>query len=62
MNKRKLIMFGVYAAILILAFSWMLGAFKSRNDGLTESEVVQLFRQEQVRSFVVDGEIGRAHV
>ena len=58
MNKRRIITLVVYAAVLILLFSWMLGLFGDGTDGLTYSEVVTLFRQEQVKSFVVeDGKI-----
>ena len=58
MNKRKTITLIVYAAVLILLFSWMLGLFGDGTDGLVYSEVVNLFRQEQVKSFrVEDGKI-----
>jgi len=56
LKNRKLITTLIYGAVLILAFSWMLGLFGSRDQGLTYSQVVGLFRQEQVRNFVVDGQ------
>ena len=56
MKKRKLITVVIYVAVLVLAFSWMLGAFGPQSDGLTYSEVIQLFQQQQVRSFVVEGD------
>lgn len=54
MKKRKILTLVVYIAILVLAFSWMLGVFDVRDDGLTYSQVVELIRKEQVRSFVVE--------
>jgi len=46
----------VYVVILLLLFSWMLGIFGDRGNGLTYSQVVAMFRQEQVRSFTVEGD------
>lgn len=54
MKKRKLISLVIYVAVLILAFSWMLGLFGPHDDGLVYSQVISLFQQEQVRSFVVE--------
>ncbi|MBQ3252774.1 MAG: ATP-dependent zinc metalloprotease FtsH [Oscillospiraceae bacterium] len=55
MNKRKTIAPIIYIVILALVFSWALGLFGDGTDGLTYSEVVSLFRQEQVESFTVEG-------
>ena len=55
MKKRRLISILIYGAILVLAFSLILGAFGPKNDGLSYSQVITLFRQEQVKSFVVEG-------
>ena len=55
MKKRRLISLIIYAAVLILAFSWMLGLFDGNGGDLTYSQIVTLFREKQVRSFVVDG-------
>ena len=58
MNKRRIITLVIYAAVLILLFSWMMGLFGDGTDGLVYSEVVNLFHQEQVKSFQVeDGKI-----
>ena len=57
MKKRRTITVVLYVAILALAFSWMLGLFGPRMDDIAYSEVIALFEQEQVKSFVVDGEI-----
>ena len=56
MKKRKSFGLLIYAAILLLLFSWMLGIFGDNGNGLTYSQVVSLFRQEQVRAFVVEGD------
>ena len=53
MKNRKVFTLVIYLAVLALAFSWMTGVFGGRDDGLTYSQVVDLFRQEQVRSFTV---------
>ena len=54
MKKRRIITLVIYAAILIAVFSWMLGFFGGSGEELTYSQVVSLFRQEQVHSFVVE--------
>ena len=56
MKNRKTITIVIYVAILVLVFSWMLGLFGKRNDDVSYSQIVELFRQEQVKSFVVEGE------
>ena len=52
MKNRKTPFMIIYVVILILIFSWMLGIFGTGN-GLTYSQVIGLFSQEQVRSFTV---------
>ena len=47
----------IYVAILVLAFSWMLGLFGGRRDNVSYSQIVNLFQQEQVKSFVVEGDV-----
>ena len=54
MKKSRIISLVIYIAVLAVAFSWMLGIFGGRNDGLTYSQVVGLFQKEQVKSFVVE--------
>ena len=54
MKNRKPSFLILYVVILLLLFSWMLGIFGDRNNGLTYSQVVSMFRQEQVRSFTVE--------
>ncbi len=55
MKKRKVISTIAYILILGVALSWMLGLFGTNNDALPYSQVVKLFRDEQVRSFTVEG-------
>ena len=58
MKKTKFIPIIIYVLVLGLLFSWMLGLFSPRNDRLSESEIINLFRQEQVKAFEVrDGMI-----
>ena len=56
MKKRKLTTVIIYVAVLALVFSWMFGLFGGRIDDITYSQIVTLFRQEQVKRFVVEGE------
>ena len=53
MKKSKPIVVILYIAIVVLILSLVLGFFDFGGDGLTESQVVGLFRNEQVKSFVV---------
>lgn len=57
MNKRKIITIVIYIAVLVLVFSWALGLFSRDGSGVPYSEVVRLFRQEQVKSFTVRGNV-----
>ena len=54
MKKGRIITLVIYIAVLVLAFSWMLGLFDTDGDDLSYSQVITLFEKEQVRSFVVD--------
>ena len=56
MKNRKTPILIVYVVILVLLFSWMLGIFGDSGSGLTYSQVVSLFKQEQVRAFAVEGD------
>jgi len=53
LKKRGLFSMILYLGILVLAISWILGLFGDGTDGLAYSDVVELFRKEQVKSFVV---------
>ena len=52
----------IYICVLVLAFSLVLGLFSAGNDGLTYSQVVQLFYDQQVKSFVVEDDIITLHL
>ena len=56
LKKRKLIPTLIYILILGLLFSWMLGLFGTGKDELSYSQLVELFQNEQVKSFTVKGE------
>ncbi len=53
MKKPKLISVILYLGILALLFSWVFGLFGGGTDNLAYSQIVDLFQQEQVKSFVV---------
>ncbi len=54
MKNRKVITIIIYAAVLIAAFSLMLGLFSNSGEHLSYSQIVALFKEEQVSSFVVE--------
>ena len=54
MKKSRWIPLVVYVALLLLFFSWANNLFDSRQNSIPYSQVVELFRQEQVRQFVVE--------
>ena len=49
--------FLIYIVVLFLIMSWISGLFGDGTDGLAYSEVVDLFRNEQVKSFEVQDDI-----
>lgn len=53
MKKRNIVPIILYLLILAVAFSWILGLFETNTDGLTYSQVVELFQNERIRSFTV---------
>ena len=57
MKNRKIISVLLYLVILGVLFSFLMGLFGGSGDGLTYSEVVGLFREEQVRSFRVQDQM-----
>ena len=44
----------LYIGVLVMIFSLVIGMFTGRHDDLPYSQLVQLFKNEQVRSFVVE--------
>ena len=57
MKNRKIFSLVLYVVVLVLLFSWTMGIFGDGTDGLTYSQVVSLFENEQVRSFVVEDDV-----
>ena len=56
MKNRKIIPIIIYIVILVVAFSAMLGLFSPSKTQLPYSQILSLFQNEQVRSFVAEGE------
>ena len=54
MKKRNFMSVLLYLVGLALLLSWVLSIFAGGIDKLSYSQVVELFRQEQVKSFVVE--------
>ena len=57
MKNRRFIPLILYVVILIAAFSWLGEMFRTDVNQIPYSEVVELFRQEQVKSFVVEDDV-----
>ena len=53
MKKRGLVSIIIYLLILGIAFSWIIGLFDLGRNDLSYSQVIELFRSEQVRTFTV---------
>ena len=56
MKKTRFVSVLVYIVIMAVIFGWVLGLFGSGKDQVAYSEVVSLLENEQVESFVVEGE------
>ena len=56
MKKRSIVTVLIYLGVLAMLFSLLLSFFGGVNDGLTYSQIVELFEREQVKSFVVKDE------
>ncbi len=57
MKNRRFIPFFVYVLAMILIMSWVSGVFGNGTDKLAYSEVVELFRNEQVKSFEMQDDV-----
>ena len=55
MKSRKILSTVLYVVILFLLFSWMTGGFAKSSNAIPYSQVLDLFRNEQVESFTVNG-------
>ena len=56
MNNRKFLPLLIYMAALVLVLSWASGLLSQNRSAVPYSQVLSLFEQEQVRSFVVKGD------
>jgi len=57
LKKRPIITIFIYLAVLFLLFSWVTDLFGGGTDGLTYSQILQLFHDEQVKSFTVEDQL-----
>jgi len=57
LKKRNIVTILIYLAVLFLLFSWITGLFGGHTDGITYSQILQLFRNEQVKSFIVEDQL-----
>ena len=57
MKNRRIIPIIVYLVLLIAVFSWTGGLFTQSQDQVPYSEVLGLFQNQQVKSFVVDDNV-----
>ena len=55
MKNRKNFTLLIYAAILLLLFTWASGALDIGGNDVSYSDIVELFENEQVKSFIVSG-------
>ena len=55
-NRNRPIPVIVYMMVLFFALSWLGNIFKADSNAIPYSDVVSLFRQEQVKEFVVEGD------
>ncbi len=57
MKNRKIFPMLVYLAVLFLIMTWVTGGFGRKQANLTHNQIVELFEQEQVKSFVIEGNL-----
>ncbi len=55
MKTRKYLPMIIYVVLLFLLSSWLLNIFQDGQNGLPYSQIVEMFEQENVRSFTVQG-------
>ena len=56
MKQRRTLPLIIYLAVLALAFSWVTNLFSQSGNTVPYSDVLHLFRTEQVKSFLVQGD------
>ena len=54
MKHRRFLPLLIYAAVLMLIFSWSMGFFSQSRGSVSYAQVIELFRKEQVKAFVVE--------
>ena len=54
MKKNRILPLIIYLLLLLLAFSWIMGAFDTRIGSLAYSDIVAMIETGRVRSFVVE--------
>ena len=54
-NQRRSFTPIIYLMVLLLVFSWALGKFGQKTNAIPYSNLVELFRREQVAQFLVEG-------
>ena len=57
MKKTRIIPLLIYAAVLFLIFSWASNGFGLNRDKLSHTEIVELFEEENVKSFTIQGNL-----
>ena len=57
MKKTRIIPLLIYAALLFLIFSWASNGFGLNRDKLSHTEIVELFEEENVKSFTIQGNL-----
>ena len=57
MKNRRILPLVIYLVILCVAFSWLSGIFTQTGNAIPYSKVLTLFREEQVKSFIVQGDL-----
>ena len=55
MRKMKLVPVLIYLVALVLLFSWVSGGLGMNQTKLSHTQIVELFAQEQVKSFIIQG-------
>ena len=56
MKKPRIFTVVLYIVVLALLFTWIVSFFGNKADDLSYSQVVELFQNEQVKKFTVDGQ------
>ena len=54
-NQRRSITPLIYLVVLVLVLSWAMGEFGQKTNAIPYSNLVELFRREQVSQFLVEG-------